>query len=259
MEPLRVSLIQTDIFWENTSANLYKQEANISSLAGKTDLVVLPEMFTTGFSMNAESLSEWNDGTTMTSLRRWAGQHDLAIAGSFIGRTGDRCYNRGFIVLPDGDVAYYDKHHLFRMGEEGSRFSAGSESPVVEYKGWKIRLLICYDLRFPVWCRNVDNAYDLLLFVASWPQSRVHAWRSLLVARAIENAAFVCGVNRVGTDGMSLVYRGDSMIVDEKGNIIAETEPYVEQTITAELDGERLLRFRQKFPVWKDADRFSLM
>ena len=131
--------------------------------------------------------------------------------------------------------------------------------PIVEYKGWKIRLLICYDLRFPVWCRNVDNAYDLLLFVASWPQSRVHAWRSLLVARAIENAAFVCGVNRVGTDGMSLVYRGDSMIVDEKGNIIAETEPYVEQTITAELDGERLLRFRQKFPVWKDADRFSLM
>ena len=258
MENLRVSLLQTDIFWENKAGNLYKQDATLSALAGKADLVILPEMFTTGFSMNAVTLAENEEGETIAALKKWAGMYDMAIAGSFIAREGKDCYNRGFLALPSGDICFYDKRHLFRMGDEGRFFTEGKQRLIVEYKGWKICLLVCYDLRFPVWCRNRDNEYDLLIFVASWPQSRIHTWRSLLVARAIENAAYVCGVNRVGTDGASLIYSGESLIVDEKGYILAEGEPGIEQIVSAELDLTHLHRSREKFPVWKDADDFTI-
>ncbi len=255
---LRVALIQTDIAWEDKPTNLSRCDAALASLAGRCDVAVLPEMFTTGFSMNVKGLAELVDGDTITTVKRWAREYGMAIAGSYMARDERGCFNRAFFITSEGEAYYYDKKHLFRMGEEGLHFLPGNERPIIHYKGWNILLLVCYDLRFPVWCRNVDNQYDLLLFVANWPQARAHAWRSLLVARAIENAAYVCGVNRVGQDAHALVYQGDTMAVGVKGNILAETEPMIPQTIQVELSRSDLHAFRQKFPVWKDADTFTL-
>ena len=257
-ELLRVSLLQNDIAWENKPANLEACGVSLSRLAGRCDVAVFPEMFTTGFSMRAEALAEPVTGTTVTALKRWAAEYGMALAGSFIARDGDACFNRGFFIQPDGTEYYYDKRHLFRMGDEGRHFVAGDRRTVVNYKGWNICLLICYDLRFPVWCRSVDNEYDLLLVVANWPHSRAYAWRNLLVARAIENAAYVCGVNRVGVDNTSMSYRGDTLAVGMKGEILAEAEPFVPGVVEVELDLPKLRAFREKFPVWRDADRFTL-
>ncbi len=259
MDSLRVSLIQTDIVWEDKQANLSRCATTLASLAGRCDVAVLPEMFTTGFSMNAEALAEALDGETITTIKRWAIDYGMAIAGSYIACDEQGCFNRAFFITPEGESHYYDKKHLFRMGEEGRHFIPGHERPIIHYRGWNILLLVCYDLRFPVWCRNVDNRYDLLLFVANWPQSRAHAWRSLLVARAIENVAYVCGVNRVGEDATSLLYRGDTMAIGVKGNILAEAEPMTPQIVEVELSLPDLHAFRQKFPVWKDADHFTLI
>ncbi len=258
MDTLRVALIQTDIVWEDKRANLANCAATLAHLTGDCDLAILPEMFTTGFSMNADTLAEPVEGETLTTIKRWAAEYDMAIAGSIIARDGQGCHNRGFFVTPEGETTYYDKRHLFRMGEEGRHFQAGIRRPIIHYRGWNILLQVCYDLRFPVWCRNVGNEYDLLIFVASWPQSRAHVWRSLLVARAIENSAYVCGVNRVGVDGASLIYRGDTMAIGVKGNVIAEAEPMRSQVLRAELSLPQLRLFREKFPVWKDADDFTL-
>ena len=255
---LRVSLIQTDVVWEDKRANLDKYAAILSHITGDCDLVVFPEMFTTGFSMRAEDLAECIDGETITEVKKWSRNYNVAIAGSFIARAGNVCFNRGFFIEPDGSEHYYDKRHLFRMGEEGRHFVSGSEKLVVNYRGWNICLLVCYDLRFPVWCRNVGNEYDLLLFVANWPQSRSYAWRNLLIARAIENAAYVCGVNRIGQDETSMVYRGDTMAIGVKGEVIAESEPFVPQIVNVELNLSKLKSFRETFPVWKDADEFVL-
>ena len=257
-ELLRVALVQTDIVWEDKEQNRARCAAVLERLAGHCDLVVLPEMFTTGFSMRAEALAEPVSGPTVEVLTSWARQYNLAVAGSFMAREGEVCYNRGFLVTPDGTPHYYDKRHLFRMGEEGRHFAAGDHKLVVNYRGWNIALQVCYDLRFPVWCRNVNNEYDLMLVVANWPQSRAYAWRSLLVARAIENAAYVCGVNRTGNDATAMVYRGDTMAVGVKGEILAEVEPFAEQVLEVELDLSKVRRFREKFPVWKDADDFEL-
>ena len=166
---LRVSLIQTDIVWEDKRANLDKYAAILSHITGDCDLVVFPEMFTTGFSMRAEDLAECIDGETITEVKKWSRNYNVAIAGSFIARAGNVCFNRGFFIEPDGSEHYYDKRHLFRMGEEGRHFVSGSEKLVVNYRGWNICLLVCYDLRFPVWCRNVGNEYDLLLFLLENP------------------------------------------------------------------------------------------
>ena len=258
-DSLRVALLQTDSAWEDKLSNLEACETLLSRLAGRCDIAVFPEMFTTGFSMRAEALSEPVTGPTVTALKHWAGVYGMAVAGSFIAREGDECFNRGFFIQPDGVEYYYDKRHLFRMGEEGTHFVAGKRRLVINYKGWNISLLICYDLRFPVWCRNVDNEYDLLLFVANWPQSRAYAWRSLLVARAIENAAYVCGVNRVGEDNTAMSYRGDTLAVGTKGEILAEAEPFVPGVVEVEFDLSKLRSFREKFPVWRDADDFSLI
>lgn len=257
-ELLRVALVQTDIVWEDKEQNRARCAAVLERLAGHCDLMVLPEMFTTGFSMRAEALAEPVSGPTVEALTSWARQYNLAVAGSFMARESEVCYNRGFLVTPDGTPHYYDKRHLFRMGEEGRHFAAGDHKLVVNYRGWNIALQVCYDLRFPVWCRNVNNEYDLMLVVANWPQSRAYAWRSLLVARAIENAAYVCGVNRTGNDATAMVYRGDTMAVGVKGEILAEAEPFAEQVLEVELDLSKVRRFREKFPVWKDADDFEL-
>ncbi len=258
MDILKVSLIQTDIAWENKPENLARCATALAPLAGRCDVAVLPEMFSTGFSMNAEALAEPVDGETITTVKQWAKEYGMAIAGSYIACDERGCFNRAFFITPEGEAHYYDKKHLFRMGEEGKHFLPGSERPIIHYKGWNILLLVCYDLRFPVWCRNVGNEYDLLLFVASWPEPRAQVWRSLLVARAIENLAYVCGVNRVGVDGASLRYRGDTMAIGVKGNILAEAEPMTSQTIEVELSLSDLYAFRQKFPAWKDADFFTL-
>lgn len=256
-ELLRVSLIQMDIVWEDKDVNLSKVRGFLSSLSGKTDLVVLPEMFSTGFSMNSRSLAEPIEGNTLTTLQAWAKEYSLAICGSYIASDSGNFYNRGFFITSD-DIFFYDKRHLFRMGDEGRSFSSGNSHCIVEHKGFKICLLICYDLRFPVWSRNIGNQYDLLIYVANWPQSRIRVWNTLLEARALENQSYVCGVNRVGTDGMKLLYDGQSSMIDYKGiRLTTLTEP-IEIIQTVEISKKALNLFRNKFPVWKDADDFTL-
>lgn len=258
MEKLNIALLQNDIVWEDVNANLQACEAVLATLDAGVHLAVLPEMFTTGFSMSAVQYAEEGEGTTLATLKRWAAQYDIALAGSYIARQEGKCYNRGFFVKPDGEVTFYDKRHLFRMGDEGKVFSAGNERTIVNYRGWNIALFVCYDLRFPVWSRNVNNEYDIALYVASWPQVRGHVWRTLLLARAIENACYVCGVNRVGEDGMKLVYTGDTMAIDFKGSVMDKVPDGEQGVVVVELDGDKLQSFRTKFPTWRDADAFTL-
>lgn len=259
---MRVSLVQNNIIWEHKSANLMNYDSLLSGLSGKTDLVVLPEMCTTGFSMHALELAETNTGETLNAFRRMAGEYGFAITGSIIGKNSEDatlCFNRGFFICPDGQETFYDKRHLFRMGDEPEHYQAGSQKTRIHYLGWNIRLLICYDLRFPVWCRNVENDYDLLIVVANWPEVRAHAWQSLLMARAIENMAYVCGVNRVGTDKLKMNYSGDSQLINAYGSILSSMERGEEKIQTLDIDLDSLNRFRNKFPVWKDADKFQLL
>ena len=258
MEKLRVALLQNDIIWENVDANLAYCEKALQALDADVHVAVLPEMFTTGFSMSATQYAEEGEGKTLTALKEWAARYDMALAGSYIAREDGKCYNRGFFVKPCGEVTFYDKRHLFRMGDEGKVFTAGDRRVIVEYREWRIALFICYDLRFPVWSRNVENEYDVALYMASWPQVRSHVWRSLLVARAIENACYVCGVNRVGEDGMSLTYIGDTMAIDFKGSTLDKVPDGEQAHVVVELDGDKLQSFRKKFPTWRDADAFTI-
>lgn len=255
---LRVSLLQTDIKWEDKEYNLATLEKYISELTGKTDLIVLPEMFSTGFSMNSHRLAEKMDGYTISKLQTWAKLYNTALSGSFIAEDNGEYYNRGFFITP-AETIFYDKRHLFRMGDESNHFSAGNKQCIIHYKGFNICLLICYDLRFPVWARNIDNAYDLLIYVANWPESRIKVWNTLLEARALENQAYVCGVNRVGKDDIGLTYNGQSAMIDYKGNKRAYLDTVLEKVETVEISKEELNLFRNKFPVWKDADKFTLI
>ncbi len=256
---LRVSLIQSDIFWEDKQKNLDQYKSILSSLAGKTDLAVLPEMCTTGFSMQAKALAETNDENTIQTFRKCASNYGMAVCGSFIAKDiQNKFYNRGFFLTPEGDGYFYDKRHLFRMGAEHDTFSAGNDQLIFTYKGWNIKLIVCYDLRFPVWIRNKDNAYDLLICSANWPVSRIKVWETLLEARAYENFCYVCGVNRVGTDGEGIIYKGNSLLIDPRGKRLVRSikpEPLVR---TATIYKEPLDRLRQKFPAWMDADDFKI-
>lgn len=258
MEKLRIASLQIDIAWEDVELNLANCERAISTLDAGVHIAILPEMFTTGFSMTATQYAEEGEGKTLKTLKEWAARYDIALAGSYIARENNQCYNRGFFIEPSGDVTFYDKRHLFRMGDEGKVFTAGNRRAIVEYRGWHIALFICYDLRFPIWSRNVNNEYDLALYVASWPQVRSHVWRTLLLARAIENACYVCGVNRVGNDGLGLAYTGDTMVVDFKGAIIDKAPDGEPCIIVTELDYDKLQSFRIKFPTWRDADTFTI-
>lgn len=253
---LRVSLLQTDIKWENKAYNLQVVQKQAEQLAGKTDLLVLPEMFSTGFSMNKSNLAETNNGLTISSLTKWSKEYGMAICGSFIAVEDDQYYNRGFFISEE-QTYFYDKRHLFRMGEEPKHFSAGESKCIVEHKGFNICLLICYDLRFPVWARNVNNEYDLLIYVANWPESRIKVWNTLLDARAIENLSYVCGVNRVGVDGINIRYNGQSALVDYKGNKMEQMNA-IESVRTIEISKNDLIKFRERFSVWKDADSFKI-
>lgn len=255
---MRVSILQTDIVWEDKQKNLQHLRDKLEELAGKTDMAILPEMFSTGFTMKSRELAEPADGNTITTLRNWAATYQIALAGSYIASDRGHYYNRAFFLSPDGEAYYYDKKHLFRMGNERESFSAGNDKIIIPYRGWNICLLVCYELRFPVWSRNVDNAYDLLIYVANWPTPRRRVWDTLLAARAIENMSYVCGVNRIGVDGNELSYNGGSVIYSPKGEVIALASDNEDNMITVELNLESLRSFREKFPVWMDADRFTL-
>jgi predicted amidohydrolase len=258
MDDLRVSIVQSEIVWENKEKNLENYYTLINPLKKKSDLVVLPEMFTTGFSMHAAPLAEIDTENTIQTIQLWAKELDLAVAGSFLAKDNDnKLYNRGFFITPDKMPCFSDKRHLFRMSEEDVIFTQGKSISLIPYKEWNIRLIICYDLRFPVWIRNRMNEYDLLLCVANWPQSRSNAWNILLKARAIENLCYVCGVNRTGKDAAGILYQGESVLLDYKGTIILDAGKQQEVILTATLNKKDLYSFRNKFPAWKDADSFE--
>jgi predicted amidohydrolase len=256
---LRISLVQTNIVWENKPQNLEFCSEALRALSGKSDLAVFPEMFSTGFSMKAARLAETNDGETISLLKSLASENGVALCGSFLAKDdGERIFNRGFFIRPDGKTDFYDKRHLFRMGEENTNFEAGEKPLIVSYRGWNIRLIICYDLRFPVWCRNRGNEYDLLVCPANWPAARTNVWQTLLRARALENQCYVCGVNRVGSDGIGIPHQGDSVLLDYKANPLIETEINKVSIKTATANLEQLADFRRKFPAYLDADKFEI-
>lgn len=254
---LKITIIQSELHWENAEANRAMFSEKFKQLTGKTDVILLPEMFTTGFSMNAENLAEPNDGDSLNWMISEARKYNCAITGSVIISENDTCYNRLFFVLPDGTYEKYDKKHTFTLAKENETYTAGKERLIVNYRGWKICPLICYDLRFPVWARNTEN-YDLLLYVANWPQVRIYAWDSLLKARAIENMAYCAGVNRVGLDGNGHVYNGHSTVYDVLGKQISESNFEDEFTQTLALEKEHIEYYRKKLQFLKDRDCFTL-
>ena len=262
MQTLRVSLVQGATRWHDPVGNREYYGSLIAPLAGQTDLVVLPETFTSGFSNEAIHNAETMEGETVAWLREQAKQLAAAVTGSVQLRVGEGVFNRLLFATPDGEVRHYDKRHLFRYAEEHKRYAAGRERLIVEWRGWRICPLVCYDLRFPVFSRNRHDArrgfdYDLVLFVANWPAARAYAWRTLLRARAIENLSYCAGVNRVDVDGNQLPYSGDSAVLDFMGQAMADLGAQ-EQTVTVALDPAALAAFREKFPAWMDADAFEL-
>lgn len=254
---LTIAAFQVDLLWENILGNQTKFGNLFEDLGSDVDLVILPEMFTSGFTMNPEKVAEPMDGSTIEWLRACAKKQNLAIMGSFIVKEREQFYNRMVFVEPNGAVQFYDKRHLFRMGNEHNYYTGGGQRKVFTFQGWRILPQICYDLRFPVWSR-FRNDYDLMVYVASWPESRRDVWNILLQARAIENQAYLVGVNRVGVDGTGLAYSGDSVILDPKGMVISAAKRGVESTLVEKLSLEELSAFRSKFPAWMDADDFSI-
>lgn len=248
---MKITILQRDIEWANPSVNINRADEAIDRNPG-SDIYVLPEMFSTGFCTNPEGIAESDNSETLQWLKRKAAAIDAAIAGSVAVTKDGKFYNRFYFVKPDGSVTHYDKKHLFTYGGEHKRFTAGNERVVVEFRGVRILLEICYDLRFPVWARNRGD-YDMILYVASWPTPRVSAWSALLVARAIENQCYVAGVNRVGNDP-ACQYCGGSVVIDPYGKTIAACTDNIECESTATIDIEALQAFRAKFPVLNDAD-----
>jgi omega-amidase len=257
MDLLRISLVQFDVAWENPAANRLKLDILLESLKGNTDLILLPEMFTTGFSMNSRNLAESMDGESVDWMKSQAGRTGAAIAGSLIIKEADHYYNRLLFITSTGEIFHYDKKHLFSISGEDQFFSPGNKKVVINYCGWRIALFICYDLRFPVWCRSVKDA-DLILFTANWPEARNHVWQTLTKARAIENQLYVAGVNRIGTDGQGISYSGESMLIDPKGIVNCNLGNKRDAVETGILSLEDLNRFRKKFPVSADEDFFEL-
>ena len=255
MQDLNASLIQCQLAWENPQDNRQQFAEIIQDIPGATDLIVLPEMFTTGFSMNALANAEEPGGDTEQWLRDIAKRHNCAVTGSIAVTTGGQVFNRMLFATPE-NLYIYDKRHLFRMAGEHKRYAPGDERVIVEWRDWRINLQVCYDLRFPVFSRN-RNDYDMLIYVANWPAPRAAHWRALLIARAIENQAAVIGVNRIGSDANGLDYSGDSLAVAPDGKLLADMrdEARVDQVC---FDAAHLLTYREKFPCHMDADAFDL-
>jgi len=253
MRNLRVTILQTALFWEDTDTNLAAFDAKIDGIRDKTDLIVLPEMFTTGFSMNAEFLAQDMNGKSVNWLKNKSRSKHADIAGSMIIKEGGRYLNRLFWAKPDGRLFYYDKRHLFRMTGEDKIYSPGNENITMELNGWKIRPFICYDLRFPCWTRNFNNCYDLAVYIASWPEKRSYHWKTLLAARAIENQCYVIGVNRIGEDGNGYRHSGDSSVIDFAGGVLFQKHNE-EAVFSVSLSYSALDEYRKSFPAWMDAD-----
>ena len=256
MSALDVTIVQSDLAWHDAATNRARFADAIEGLGEATDLIVLPEMFTTGFSMDAPNLAEPADGESVAWMQAMAEKTDAAICGSLIIKDGDNYYNRFFCVDENGPLIHYDKRHLFRLADEQHHYSQGNELVVFELNGFRICPMVCYDLRFPAWSRNKGN-YDVLVYVANWPSRRQLAWDTLLKARAIENLSYVVGVNRVGTDGNDLPYSGGSAIIDYLGQDIANLGDST-GTATAALDKSQLDKFRDRFAFHLDADEFEL-
>ncbi|WP_338873914.1 amidohydrolase [Spirosoma sp. SC4-14] len=260
---MHITLLQTNLYWHDPVANRAMLEEHIFSLPEPTDLIVLPEMFTTGFTMDAPAVAEPMKLTTFRWLKQMAAQTGAVVTGSYVVQEGGQYFNRLIWMQPDGQFDSYDKRHLFRMAGEDNVYTAGTRRIIKEWKGWRICPLICYDLRFPVWSRNrsadsTDFDYDLLLYVANWPAPRRMAWNTLLQARAIENLSYVAGVNRVGADGNGHPYTGDSALIDFKGDLLARHTD-VGAIHQQRLSLEELQTFRAKFPANLDADAFTLL
>lgn len=254
MNDLTITLYQQDIVWGDAEANRRAVEESMHNVPRSSDIYVVPETFTTGFGDHMASLAEEPEGPTLQWARQMAAKHELLFVGTWIVREGDRCYNRLHWVYPDGSYGYYDKAHTFRVSGEYDIIARGVRREVFEYKGWKIKPAVCYDLRFPKWLRNDNLDYDLLLVCANWPGSRHEAWSTLIKARAIENLCYVLGCNRCGEDGVGGKYTGNSALIDYKGFPLAEAKAGSDQLVTVTLDREKLDTFRQHWPLYLDFD-----
>jgi omega-amidase len=254
---MKISVIQPEVAWENKALNFQILSGILSPLYNKTDIVILPEMFNTGFSMNPEVLSEAPYSETFLWMKKTAEKGNYGVCGSYIIKENTEFFNRWVFVSPGNETWQYDKHHLFTMGGEDRLFKSGNSRLNFTFKGVRIAPYICYDLRFPVWSRNLEGS-DLIIYAANWPESRHNVWNTLLKARAIENQCYVAGSNRTGTDGEGIAYRGESMIIDPKGEIIAGTGTKKNCSASAEISLTELVAFRTKFPVLNDADNFSI-
>jgi omega-amidase len=263
MSTLTITTVQTNLFWENKKANLNQLEEKIDSIPESTEIVILPEMFTTGFSMQPSLLAETMDGDSIQWMKDVAARNGVVLAGSLIIEEDKKYYNRMVWMLPNGQYGYYDKKHLFAFAGEDNFYKPGNKRLIASVKGWKINLQVCYDLRFPVWARQqkpddqFPAEYDVLIYVANWPERRSHAWKTLLCARAIENQCYVIGVNRVGRDGNDIYYSGNSMVIDPLGEVLYHMEGD-EDIFTITLLKEHLEQVRSKYPFWKDGDRFKI-
>lgn len=269
MSTLNITIIQSNLHWEDKVANLHMFEEKINSVQEKMEVVVLPEMFSTGFSMKPELLAEKMDGATIQWMKRISAAKNIILTGSVIIEEEGNYFNRLIWMLPNGEFGYYDKRHRFAYAGEDQHYAAGNKRLIASVKGWKINLQVCYDLRFPVWSRQfvyahspgedgtAEPEYDVLIYVANWPERRIHAWRILLQARAIENQSYVVGVNRTGIDGDNIYYSGESMIVDALGDTMYTTANE-EDIFTITLQKQHLEEIRNKLPFLKDADRFVI-
>ena len=274
MATLTITTLQTNLAWENKNANLQLLGKKINGLQEKTEIVVLPEMFSTGFSMQPKLFAETMDGETVQWMKEISSSNKIILTGSLIIEENEQFYNRLIWMLPNGEFGYYDKRHLFGLAQEDKYYTAGNKRLIASVKGWKINLQICYDLRFPVWARNrkipIEKSmeeespispdarpeFDVLLYVANWPERRSHAWKTLLCARAIENQCYVIGVNRVGVDGNNVSHSGNSLVIDPLGEVLYHMADE-EDIFTITLQKEWLNDVRKKFPFWKDADDFN--
>lgn len=265
---MQVTLIQTHLFWEDREKNISHFDSLINSIKEKTDLIVLPEMFTTGFTMQPEKNAEPTDGPTLEWMKKKASEKKAVITGSVAVKEGINYFNRLYWVDPDGNVSVYNKRHLFRMAKEDQHYFPGHKKIITTLKDFKFLPLVCYDLRFPVWSRNTYKKtstescgaeYDVLLYVANWPEVRNFPWKQLLIARAIENQCFVIGVNRIGNDGNDFAHSGDSMVINPRGEIISKTKANEESVETITLDKTYLDDFRKIFPAGLDADAFQIL
>ncbi|MFW5793392.1 MAG: amidohydrolase [Bacteroidota bacterium] len=263
MQNIKTTIIQSSLFWEQHEENRKMFSDKIDQIKDDTDIIILPEMFSTGFTMNPKPIAEKAKGESFQWMQKKAKEKNAVIAGSIATTENDKFYNRFYWVEPSGNFYQYDKKHLFTFAGEDKQYTAGQERIIIEYKGWKFLPLICYDLRFPVWSKNKYSKesgfdYDCIIYIANWPQPRNKAWKSLLIARAIENQSYVIGVNRIGFDNNKNEYSGDSAVVDPKGNYLSQLTANAELSDTVILSKEELYNFRENFRLGPDWDKFSI-